>query len=77
MDCAEILSAFFMIYLFKNRIGQFHSKVFPSSLAGVCASRQILIASFERTEVVRVHYFLQFAVRSEEDAVLVIDREFA
>jgi hypothetical protein len=65
-----------MIDLFKNRIGKFLHR-FPIVPGRGSASRLIPIASFEPTEIVRVRCFLQPAIRPEEDALLVIDKELA
>src|ERR1700756_5199253 len=66
-----------MVDLFEHSIWKLHSINLPTPLAGISPVGEILIASFQPTEVVRVHCFLRLAVGSEKNTVLVIDKEFA
>jgi len=74
---AKIFSAFLLVDLFQNRIGQLHSVNHPSSLSWIARVRKIFIGCFEPAEIVGIHFRYRLRIRSEQDAVWNSAKNFA
>src|SRR5258708_17199037 len=73
----ENLFSILVIHLLQNTVRKLHPVYLPSSLARIFPIRKIFVSGFQPSEVVRVHRFLRFGIRSEHDSVLKVDKKLS